>query len=108
MLDRIFQLTAKYQRHIVQRALLRGLSYDCAQLGLVLWQLFTQARPQNHNTLTYVRSIYYFLLYVSVNRVTIIKEKELQVQKVHSSSLISSRLFIKDLTTFTAPFELDF
>jgi hypothetical protein len=41
---------------------------------------FTQPRPQNHNTSNSVRSIYDFPLYVSVNRVTIIREKNASTQ----------------------------
>jgi hypothetical protein len=42
---------------------------------------FTHPRLQNHNTLTSVRSIYYFLLHVSINRMTIIREIKWKYKK---------------------------
>ena len=68
MLDRIFQLIVQYQRHLVQLSLLR---FSVARSSVWYCGNFVaQPRLQIHNTLTSVRLIYYFLLYVSVNRVT--------------------------------------
>jgi len=108
MLDRIFQVTGQYQRHLVQLLLLRVSSYGFKLIGLVLWQLLHTTQTTKSQHLEFCTFNFYFLLHVSFNRVTIIREKKMQVQKVHSSSPVSSELFMKDFTNFTAPFGVNF
>jgi len=87
--------------------IVRVSSYGCTQIGLVLWQLFTQPRLQNHNTLTSLRSIYYFLIHVLVNRVQIIREKNAST-KITSFFAHVFYLIYEGLHNLHALFEVDF
>jgi len=87
--------------------IVRISSYGCKQIGLVLWQLFTQPRLQNHKTLTSLRSINYFLIHVSVNRVKIIREKNAST-KITSFFAHAFYLIYEGLHNLNALFEMDF
>ena len=103
-----FSTYCRVPRHLVRLSLLCVSSYGCTQLGLVLWQLL-------HTTQTTKSQHLDFCTFTLLLPTTCFGQlcdnhqgEKMKVETVRSSSPISSMLFMKDFTTFTAPFEIDF
>jgi hypothetical protein len=101
MLDRVFQLIAQYQRHLAQLSWLRVSSYSCTQLGLVLRQLLHTAQTTKSQHLDFC-TFNLLLPTTCFGQSCDHQGEKIQVQKVRSSFPVSSKLFMKDFTTFTA------